>query len=126
MNLQELRLGNYIRHNVKDDNGNFCEPNEASMDEDDMLHFLGGVGIQQEEFISITENWLLKCGFTRDDEWTPYRLKINSILHLQGNAFNQVALANEKNIEVGSIRFEYVHQLQNFWFALTGEELSFK
>lgn len=79
--------------------------------------------------IPLTEDWLLKLGFTEyhysDDIWgwvfnyfgyiNEYQIRIhNSFIEYQENPI----LLNKS--------IEYVHQLQNLYFALTGEELTIK
>ena len=73
------------------------------------------------EPIPLTEEWLLKLGFkkTEWDNFNSYRLMI-------GNNDYTIVLYSDGNCEVGDIitcKIEYVHQLQNLYFALTGEEL---
>lgn len=68
--------------------------------------------------IPITEEWLLKFGFVR----FPWGLKIGELLFRDDikNPCKQLTL------EVGNgfrVTVQYVHQLQNLYFALTGEEL---
>jgi hypothetical protein len=74
--------------------------------------------------IPLTEEWLLKFGFekTEWDNFNSYRLMIGS------NDY-AIILYSDGNCEVGDIitcKIEYVHQLQNLYFALTGEELTLK
>ena len=71
--------------------------------------------------IPLTEEWLLKFGFekTEWDNFNSYRLII-------GNNDYAIVLYSDGNCEVGDIitcKIEYVHQLQNLHFALTGMEL---
>jgi hypothetical protein len=73
--------------------------------------------------IPITEEWLLKFGFEKT-EWyfNSYRLVI-------GNNDYAILIDLDGNCEVGDIitcKIQYVHQLQNLYFALTGEELKQK
>jgi hypothetical protein len=67
--------------------------------------------------IKITEKWLLKIGFEKyefDHKENQYRHKDRLIV-----------LRDGKFVDYGSsVTLEYVHQLQNLYFALTGEELT--
>lgn len=78
--------------------------------------------ISQHEPIPLTEEWLLKFGFD---------IKDKDRLDWVKGAFN-LERSNEDNdkfcFEVYShyIPLDYVHQLQNLYFALTGEELKLK
>jgi len=69
--------------------------------------------------IPITEEWLLKFGFEEQD-----RVFHNQIALYKGNeCFNYNASFFEHD---NFVSIEYVHQLQNLYFALTGEELILK
>ena len=78
--------------------------------------------ISQYEPIPLTEEWLLKFGFDMKDK--------NRLDWVKG-AFN-LERSNEDNskfcFEVYShyIPLDYIHQFQNLYFALTGEELTLK
>lgn len=78
--------------------------------------------ISQYEPILLTEEWLLKFGFDMKDK--------NRLDWVKG-AFN-LERSNEDDskfcFEVYShyIPLDYVHQFQNLYFALTGEELKLK
>ena len=120
MELKELRIGNIIRHNVKEDEtGGFCEPNEASITEDDMFHFYGGVGLGDAEPIPLTEDWLKRFGFEEPDGRDGYGGLLSPV-------FNGSRIRVKDNSWMcyeSTVRLDYVHQLQNLYFALTGTEL---
>lgn len=71
--------------------------------------------------IPLTEEWLLKFGFEKQMAWT-YRI------HMFGDKWLVVYLGqkgwsiNNKNYP-DFMKLDYVHQLQNLFFAITGEEL---
>jgi hypothetical protein len=71
------------------------------------------------EPIPLTEEWLLKFGFEKyefDHKENQYRYQVRLIVIRDG-----------KFVDYGSsVLLEHIHQLQNFFFALTGEELTFK
>jgi hypothetical protein len=75
--------------------------------------------------ISLTEEWLLKFGFEKIGTKlyllnnTCFYLQINKILAYPDN-WSITLYRNESKI---CDRLKYVHQLQNLYFALTGEEL---
>ena len=70
--------------------------------------------------IPITEEWLLKFGFEGSNgyylcpKWYKFRFQKNSIIKFKGLIFN--------NKKVNQLI--YIHQLQNLYFAITGEELT--
>jgi hypothetical protein len=79
--------------------------------------------------IPLTEEWLLKMGFDISSS-SGYNIKNNGIeIDVW---FNDDGLINDIQISSTSIsgaypnikHFQYVHQLQNLYFALTNEELT--
>ncbi|MDR3026035.1 hypothetical protein [Chryseobacterium sp.] len=90
---------------------------------------------QFNEFISpieMTEDWLLKLGFVkcigRYGEY--YKHKENDLLRIWKDLSNKWILGRKRNDTGGLTSFiasvSVVHQLQNLYFALTGEELTIK
>lgn len=105
----ELRIGNLI-YNTK---GNVSEVNIEA------LAYILKEPHHQCKPIPLTEEWLLKFRFEKD----------GGIFH------NEIVLyENTKRFSYNANYFEhdnlidikYVHQLQNLYFALTGEELTVK
>lgn len=96
-------------------------------------YFETSVGFQRSLFdndiqpIPLTEEWLLKFGFEFSDfgdepPYESYTLNKVEMWDFNGeywicNLIDQAAINTE---------FKYVHQLQNLYFALTGEELTIK
>lgn len=127
MNASELRIGNKIRvHSLNDRIGNeeYCEATVNSLG-------VGFIGYEAEKKynhssigpIPLTEEWLGRMEFTREDEWSGIYLRVNDGLRLTGNAHGQVVLIDYMGREMLNVRCESVHQLQNLHFALTGKEL---
>jgi hypothetical protein len=67
--------------------------------------------------IPITGEWLLKFGFEKDNR-ANWRLK--SGYHWIEIYFYHVYINGQQVVLI-----DYVHQLQNIWFALTGKELTY-
>ena len=73
------------------------------------------------EPIPLTEEWLLKFGFT-DNEYT-FDLKANKKILSFGWSSRVVSTGYRSGLSCKKYRHvKYVHQLQNLYFALTGEE----
>lgn len=76
--------------------------------------------------ISLTEEWLLKFGFEREDQHGNFKIitgKYPTWLHIN---LTTLEFANGYDYECSGneTKCKYVHQLQNLYFALTGEELT--
>jgi hypothetical protein len=67
--------------------------------------------------IPLTEEWLLKFGFVENTtSWTRWRKPIGvKEIRLTKNGVNRVTY--------NGMRMNHIHQLQNLYHALTGEEL---
>jgi hypothetical protein len=82
--------------------------------------------------IPLTEDILLKCGFV--DKGVTFNTKINftrcclfkvnssNNYNNNENEFSVTLYQHHNSIEIA--RIKYLHQLQNLFFALTGEELN--
>lgn len=118
MNANELRIGNIV---ASDNGGEFVilEVSKEAMKSD----FYGSIGYHDEDFfkpIPLTEEWLLKFGFLSN----PYQDRYEKDgIHIECDKI----MNNELNLWIEKlpkfVRLKYVHQLQNLYFALTGEEL---
>ncbi|MGI9582628.1 hypothetical protein ACR1PO_15640 [Chryseobacterium sp. RRHN12] len=133
---QELRLGNYVEYRGYFYQvwsiGNNSNPRRESyfidLDSSTIDNHLKGVDSNDISAIELTEDWLLKFGFLID-----YMNKDILICAYYGN--NPVTkdyILELKNVgdgwfyRNGYFKMKYVHQLQNLYFALTGEELKIK
>ena len=118
---QELRIGNYIEYNgeiIKLDGSLLC------------------CYIQNElEFplnpIPLTEEILLKFGFEKREHKSFFKGKELIYFTFTSNKYGFLIWNTIQNQwwVLGKISISqpiYVHQLQNLYFALTGEELTFK
>ena len=75
---------------------------------------------QAEKFspIPLTEEWLVKLGFKRWGKFDLWKTYQTTVCTIAGTTQSGFELSKIPRVEV-----EYVHQLQNLYFALTGEEL---
>ena len=74
--------------------------------------------------IPLTEEWLLRFGFNKDDFSRIYvQFTIKHFKIIQNTVDNSFFIDNVKMIKVN---VEYVHQLQNLYLDLTGQELELK
>lgn len=116
MKAQELRIGNYVK--VEND---YEIITAIDIDKARCLlsNKIAKYGIEQKyEYINpitLTEKWLVKFGFTKNSymgfNWYE-KNKVDVYINEDGSFENY-----------GDAKVDYVHQLQNLYFALTGEEL---
>ena len=132
MTANELRIGNLIiGTNVYEGKVLTFERFNSDLD---VIFFSDGSKWDSGEFIEdikpipLTEEWLLKFGFIRHH--SDYSNGIIYIKNVPDNTeFEWGVYPNElgSGIQIKNrILLHYVHQLQNLYFALTGEELTFK
>jgi len=121
MKIEELRIGNYYRAGIEIKGSREAKLNP--MDGNRVIrlaieHFQVFVNapmiVEMINPIELTEEWLVKFGLIESKEGTK-RIQLETdlgdlIIYIDGR---------NKNIK-------YVHQFQNLYFALTGEELNIK
>jgi hypothetical protein len=110
MKANELRIGNLVLDNL----GGTLKILAIGTDSD-LPHITG---------MKITNDWLLSVGFTTSawDNHSTHRKMI-------GDNDYTIVINNDGTCDVGDdveiIDIKYVHQIQNLYFALTGEELTY-
>ena len=128
MQLQELRIGNYI----SDLDGKIIKVEELTICSSyTTKKRINNLPFDYYKPIPLTEEMLLKFGFeveNKTENGILYDYLIayvsypkNFQIHSKDREF--FALSKYNN---GQKYFKYVHQLQNLYFTLTGEELTFK
>jgi len=127
MESNELRIGNYIKHTESNRVGAVTGLQENIIDCTN-----GFDGSLYSEPIPLTEEWLLKFGFEKKTELlgfgsvesTFYELN-NDRIYLLRKGFEYERTPTLKSNERFNLCkvYNYVHQLQNLYFALKGEEL---
>ena len=115
MKANEIRLGSYVI-----DVFNPKNPTERQIDFDD-LAMLENYKNHPLPFkpIPLTEEWLLKFGFLKCDNGSFY------ISFWGRDYYYNDCTLTMRGVNIQS-KIEYVHQLQNLYFALTNEELTLK
>lgn len=110
MDIRELRIGNYIKLMLNDEDFKLIQ---VTLNDLEVIDNKKGIF----EPIPITEEWLLKFGF----EKTPLGyFKKDGIILVVEDFYYECLLGSVAKI------LKYIHQLQNLYFALTGKELEIK
>lgn len=128
LDARELRIGNIIKAN------GLHEGREVIVDEIGAKNVLPDThrvimfqGVNAGEFakdcdgIELTPEWLLKCGFKKDGE-TCFRYRDNTFISIRTFG-NWYTLYKDQAGAVANVA--YVHELQNLFFFIMKEELSF-
>ena len=118
----ELRLGNWVNHNE-------TNTQIATIDSDNTGNFIGVLETENHYYrmsfkndgdlqpIPLTPEVLERCGFKKEGLQCEYSNgKTDIHIYDDGYRFGQ-------NGYPFGISIKYLHQLQNLYFALTGEEL---
>ena len=114
----ELRIGNWVRWNYEESSEGNVYPVEYGYELDDIKNNPNIV-----KPIPLSEEWLLKFGFEKDDGiWEHEELMWSCEISGDDDSFNFKRLG----LDLPCIGIFYVHQLQNLYFAITGEELTIK
>lgn len=123
MKATDLRLGNLIL---------FTEEIEVVdiITLDQMNSYNGDATNLGYEAIPLTEDILLKCGFNLDKDFNAWQTPHDFHIRVEDNELKQknkvfwIYFDEQEDHPITCI-FE-LHQLQNLYFALTGEELTIK
>lgn len=112
MEAKDLRIGNLVKW-VDD------ETQVIPITATRLINF--SVGMEDIEPIPLTEEWLMNFGFIIDYDKGCYFKEFNrSCLYIDSEEFIIYIAGDE------ICTLEYLHQLQNLFFAITGRELERK
>lgn len=131
MDAKELRIGNYVyfpftKEVVKILGINAYETNSGKIE--NSISFMNGLNLYCEKLdklqaIELTKEQLIDFGWESDYEKYDIICYINKILDIDNINY----IKNKKqfywNCWENTKDIKYVHELQNLYFALTGEEL---
>jgi hypothetical protein len=119
MKAQELRIGNLLQglSNIR----KIAEINTTSFTDTQGLSTL----LRDSMPILLTEEWLLKFGFEKLNRDVVAYEQCNLIVEWLFERWTG-RLYFDAYTSIQIIEIKYVHQLQNLYFVLTGEELTIK
>jgi hypothetical protein len=118
----ELRIGNLVKYD------NCVKVIDVINDSKNIVEFEDGdtvYAVFHCQPIPLTEEWLLKFGFVDKNYTLELKAKRKTIVF---NWFSKVVSTGKRSGYYSRKyrHIKYVHQLQNLYFALTGEELEVK
>jgi hypothetical protein len=125
--VSELRIGNCVYDHEGDESKVYNVYNSGGVDLTFELVLMENINAESISPIPLTEEWLVKFGFEK--YVNSFRKGYNDLVyhfiylkHLDSYAC-YIEYEDDSELYPISFNIEYVHQLQNFYFALTGEEL---
>jgi len=133
---QELRIGNWVHHNTEwnykigSNNTTATTFHEFDFQWDETDWYALGectMFLKNINPILLTKEWLLKFGFKYNGmNWVKDKLPMTDFRYNVSFTYFYKGKLKCNNISnpIKSIEIEYVHQFQNLYFALTGEELT--
>jgi hypothetical protein len=122
MKANELRIGNWIRTSKEEQAVDVLCDSLSTINQHCITYDMVAP-------IQLTEQWLIRFGFEKDEEFdeggiVDYRYflhKRNFTLSFTSNFSTEDFIY--VNYNQGGVDCFFIHQLQNLYFALTGEEL---
>lgn len=113
MKASELRIGNLVKVPTTDGSDVFTQIEPSNY----CHEWNSEISIESYNPIPLTEEWLVKFGFVKTED-------------IFKNIYHSIEKFQMENINyfvgITETKLLYVHQLQNLYFALTGEELTLK
>ena len=125
MNIKELRIGNYLQAK----GAGYVIPlgkKEEYQISSGTLHEWPSIPNDMKQPIPLTEQWMEKMGLEYvDDNAQWLGIELYGTLHLNIDVNNNKAVLSDLGEPTVLHKLEYVHQLQNLYYALTGKELTY-
>ena len=132
MQSKDLRIGNVL----KDRFGENVEVKDIGLDGINSNYGSSTISIEELKGVELNEDILVQLGFSKMTDTTPYNYRIHKskmFFYIRYGTFTTdrglTNLIGFNGLFVGNkfVRvIRYVHELQNLYFALTGEELELK
>lgn len=125
MKASELRIGNFIERKIEGIGNISWTKKRADYSEIEWAsRHIEKFNLEHKP-IPLTEDWLIKFGF----EYKNFNETKSVYWHIGDfgiNVFDQKGFrCNQKGLLIGS-KIQYVHQLQNLYYALTDKELVYE
>lgn len=122
INAAELRIGNIIKSIAYFEGGNATT--DIVVHWDLIRQIITETQIFEYKPIELTEDWLIRGGFDKYDNWITLKLDWGKFF-IDTNQPNVLMIDKGWHEEIWLDIPKYVHRLQNLVFALSGTELTF-
>ena len=122
MEARELRIGNLVKSNIEG-----CRRIHfgiVQIDQTSMYYLCDTDDFERLEPIPLTEEWLFKFGFKFDGHCSWWKNELIELTIDTGE--DEYSVFNDNGDYITLKGIKYVHQLQNLYFAIKGEELTIK
>lgn len=125
---KDLRLGNWVCYDMSVDDLQYIQLKIG-----DLANF--AIELSELYPIRLTEEWLLKFGFKPFYDFSKWSIELCDINVLcidksvDEDYYSCISVydtLDDYPVHLMSVAIDYVHQLQNLYFALTGVELELK
>ena len=124
MKASELRIGNYLQHPER--GLIIVRGIETDFDDLNRENTVNDFAVSELLPVPLTEEWLLKFGFKDDEPHTYINLDEHSVMSIQFDQYKKIISLFSAGAHYYLLEIKYVHQLQNLYFSLTGQDLEFK
>ena len=125
MEAKELRIGNWVKGSFL---GELCKVTQLGHEKYHEYVGAEGIGFYGQngfEPIPLTPDILVKAGFENRSSTTDYIFEYGKFIIGGTRKRLFPSVWGEDGLQDYGDLIEYVHQLQNLYFALTGKELTF-
>jgi len=116
MKANELRVGNIIAASLKSGKGRTIEHTVTAYN---IANIDAGTTGFIFSTIPLTEEWLLKFGFIKRDNYGNDEYRLDGYSYFRGSFYISDCDECGESVEIN-----FVHELQNLYFALTKKELT--
>lgn len=125
MKENELRIGNWVNQVVYDYEP--CNHKPIKFHESLWYRFSESIeDLSWYEPILLTEKWLIDFGFEKEEDTNEFTISGSTLTILKLRLGVDLRERYEMLSRYFNPDLDYVHQLQNLYFALTGKELELK
>ncbi len=123
MKVNELRIGNLVRWKSSE-----LDPTKYQNIISVTLEDIKKISERDKDYnpVKITEEWLLKFGFEDKKKYLLRHKYDTCKIYYGSDLVIRLEITGRRIMTMNHLHIKHVHQLQNLYHALTGEELEIK